>query len=68
MLRLQLEIKIVPEVADNPKVADRTFCRLAAFRKISAFKVCEAWRFPNSDIEACFRSRVADKATAKTEH
>ena len=61
------EIMTLPEVADYLKVAERTLYRLAASKKIPAFKVGEAWRFTKSDIEAWIRSQVAGKTNAKKE-
>lgn len=62
------EIMTLTEVADYLKVAERTLYRLAASKKIPAFKVGGAWRFTKSDIEAWIRSQVAGRTTAKKEH
>ena len=62
------EIMTLPEVADYLKVAERTLYRLAASKKIPAFKVGGAWRFTKSDIEAWIRSQVADESAKKKEH
>ena len=61
------EIMTLPEVADYLKVAECTLYRLAASKKIPAFKVGGAWRFTKSDIEAWIRSQVAGKTNAKKE-
>ncbi len=46
------EILTIREVADFLKVNERTVYRLAAAKKIPAFKVGNAWRFKKHDIEA----------------
>jgi excisionase family DNA binding protein len=68
MASRQPEIMTLPEVADYLKVAERTLYRLAASKKIPAFKVGGAWRFTKSDIEAWIRSQVADKSASTKEH
>ena len=45
------EILTILEVATYLKVAERTVYRLAAAKRIPAFKVGGAWRFSRSDIE-----------------
>ena len=44
-------IIMIGEVADYLKVPERTIHRLAAARKISAFKVGGSWRFSRADID-----------------
>ncbi|UOD49835.1 methylation-associated defense system helix-turn-helix domain-containing protein MAD1 [Orrella daihaiensis] len=45
------EIFTVKQVADYLKVTQRTIYRLAAAKKIPAFKVGGTWRFSRADIE-----------------
>jgi len=45
------EILTIKEVAEYLKVNERTVYRLAADKKIPAFKVGGAWRFLRSEIE-----------------
>ena len=45
------DILTILEVASYLKVAERTVYRLAAAKRIPAFKVGGAWRFSRSDIE-----------------
>ena len=46
------EILTIKEVADFLKVNERTVYRLAAAKKIPAFKVGNAWRFKKIEIDA----------------
>ena len=46
------EILTIKEVADYLKVNERTIYRLAASKRIPAFKVGNAWRFRLSEIDA----------------
>lgn len=45
------EILTIREVAGYLKVTERTIYRLAAAKKIPAFKVGGAWRFSRTDID-----------------
>ena len=45
------EILIIKQVAAYLKVTERTIYRLAAARKIPAFKVGGTWRFSRTDID-----------------
>jgi len=45
------EILTLKEVADYLKVTERTIYRLAAAKKIPAFKVGGMWRFSSPEIE-----------------
>lgn len=45
------EILTIKEVADFLKVNERTVYRLAAAKKIPAFKVGNAWRFKKIEID-----------------
>ncbi|MBW8067606.1 MAG: helix-turn-helix domain-containing protein [Ferrovum sp.] len=45
------EILTIKQVADYLKVTERTIYRLAADKKIPAFKVGGTWRFSRADID-----------------
>jgi excisionase family DNA binding protein len=45
------DILTILEVAKYLKIAERTVYRLAAAKKIPAFKVGGAWRFSRAEIE-----------------
>jgi excisionase family DNA binding protein len=45
------EILTIRDVAGYLKVTERTIYRLAAAKKIPAFKVGGAWRFSRTDID-----------------
>ena len=45
------EILTIKQVADYLKVTERTIYRLAAAKKIPAFKVGGSWRFSRADID-----------------
>lgn len=45
------EILTIKEVAEYLKVNERTVYRLAAAKKIPAFKVGNAWRFKKTEVE-----------------
>ena len=45
------EILTIKQVANYLKVTERTIYRLAAAKKIPAFKVGGTWRFPRADID-----------------
>jgi excisionase family DNA binding protein len=66
------EILTIKQVAEYLKVTDRTIYRLAAAKKIPAFKVGGTWRFSRSDIESWIKQqsvgspeRAASKASNK---
>lgn len=46
------EILTIKQVADYLKVTERTIYRLAAAKKIPAFKVGGTWRFRKVDIDS----------------
>lgn len=46
------EILTIKEVADYLKVTERTIYRLAAAKRIPAFKVGGMWRFRKADIDS----------------
>ncbi|MDV7212793.1 helix-turn-helix domain-containing protein [Azotobacter beijerinckii] len=45
------EILTIKQVADYLKVTERTIYRLAAAKKIPAFKVGGTWRFSRADLD-----------------
>lgn len=45
------EILTIKQVAEYLKVTERTIYRLAAAKKIPAFKVGGTWRFSRADID-----------------
>jgi excisionase family DNA binding protein len=57
------EILTIKQVADYLRVTERTIYRLAAARKIPAFKVGGTWRFSRADIDSWIRqqSSMADQ-------
>ncbi len=54
------EILTVSEVADFLKVTERTIYRLAAAKRIPAFKVGGSWRFVRAEIDRWIRQQSAD--------
>lgn len=61
------EILTIKQVADFLKVTERTIYRLAAAKKIPAFKVGGTWRFSRADIDSWIRlqARQALEGTEK---
>ena len=53
----QSEILTIREVADYLKVTERTIYRLAAAKKIPAFKVGGTWRFSRADIDVWIKQQ-----------
>ena len=51
MPKLGSDILTILEVAKYLKIAERTVYRLAAAKKIPAFKVGGAWRFSRAEID-----------------
>jgi excisionase family DNA binding protein len=49
----------IGEVADYLKVTERTIYRLAAAKKVPAFKVGGSWRFSRTDIEGWIAAQTA---------
>jgi len=47
----------IGEVAGYLKVTERTIYRLAAAKKIPAFKVGGSWRFSRADIDAWIKQQ-----------
>ena len=54
------EVLTLPEVATYLKVTERTIYRLAAAKKIPAFKVGGVWRFRITDIDAWITAQSSD--------
>lgn len=53
------EILTIRQVADYLKVNERTIYRLAAAKRIPAFKVGGTWRFSTSDIDQWIQRQSA---------
>ncbi|MCK9214404.1 helix-turn-helix domain-containing protein [Acidithiobacillus sp.] len=51
------EILTIKQVAEYLKVTERTIYRLAAVKKIPAFKVGGTWRFSRADIDNWIRQQ-----------
>ena len=58
MANAEDEILTLDEVAAYLKAGKRTVYRLAAAKKIPAFKVGGIWRFQRSDIEQWIKSQT----------
>lgn len=54
------DILTITEVAAYLKVAERTLYRLAAAKKIPAFKVGGTWRFSRADIDSWIKQQSMD--------
>lgn len=54
------EILTVKQVADYLRVTERTIYRLAAAKKIPAFKVGGTWRFSRADIDTWIKLQSMD--------
>lgn len=78
MAKPKLDILTITEVAEYLKVAERTLYRLAAAKKIPAFKVGGTWRFSRADIDSWIKQQSMDgldtgrdeddAATGQTKH
>jgi excisionase family DNA binding protein len=53
------DILMIKEVAEYLKVTERTIYRLAAAKKIPAFKVGGSWRLSRADIEQWIRHQTS---------
>lgn len=62
MAKAESDILTIDEVASFLKVAERTVYRLAAAKRIPAFKVGGAWRFSRADLEAWIRQQSSLRA------
>ncbi len=56
------DILTITEVAEYLKVAERTLYRLAAAKKIPAFKVGGTWRFSRLDIDKWIRQQLMERS------
>ena len=56
------DILMIKEVAEYLKVTERTIYRLAAAKKIPAFKVGGSWRFSKMDIDSWIRRQTATES------
>ncbi len=54
------EILTIKQVAEYLKVTERTIYRLAAAKKIPAFKVGGTWRFSRADIDSWIKQQSMD--------
>lgn len=54
------EILTLKQVADYLRVAERTIYRLAAAKKIPAFKVGGTWRFSRADIDSWIKQQSTE--------
>jgi len=59
MTKPKSDILTITEVAEYLKVAERTLYRLAAAKKVPAFKVGGTWRFPRADIDEWIKRQTA---------
>lgn len=57
MVKPKSEILTLTEVAEYLKVAERTLYRLAAAKKVPAFKVGGTWRFLRADIDSWIKQQ-----------
>jgi excisionase family DNA binding protein len=53
------DILMIKDVAEYLKVTERTIYRLAAAKKIPAFKVGGSWRFSRADIDKWIAAQTA---------
>lgn len=60
------EILTIKQVADYLKVTERTIYRLAAAKKIPAFKVGGTWRFSKTEINQWIQQQSGDGRTDRT--
>jgi len=71
MANAEDEILTLDEVATYLKAGKRTVYRLAAAKKIPAFKVGGTWRFSRADIDSWIKQQSAakpDRSTPETSH
>ena len=54
------DILTLKDVAEYLKVTERTIYRLAAAKKIPAFKVGGTWRFSRAEIEQWIKRQTAE--------
>ena len=60
------EILTIMQAADFLKVTERTIYRLAAAKKIPAFKVGGTWRFSKAEINQWIQQQSKDGRTGRT--
>ncbi len=60
MKKPEPDILTITEVAEYLKVAERTIYRLAAAKKIPAFKVRGTWRFSRAEIEQWIKRQTSE--------
>jgi excisionase family DNA binding protein len=58
----EADILMIKDVAGYLKVTERTIYRLAAAKKIPAFKVGGSWRFSKTDIDRWISEQSAREA------
>jgi excisionase family DNA binding protein len=58
------EILTIKQVANYLKVTDRTIYRLAAAKKIPAFKVGGTWRFSRVDVDSWIKQQSLERLGA----
>ncbi len=59
MAKPKSDILTITEVAEYLKVAERTLYRLAAAKKIPAFKVGGTWRLTRADIDQWIKRQTS---------
>lgn len=57
------EILTIKQIATYLKVTERTIYRLAAAKKIPAFKVGGTWRFARQEIDRWIKRQMNDDAS-----
>lgn len=60
MVQAETDILTISEVATYLKIAQRTVYRLAAAKKIPAFKVGGTWRFSRAEIDSWIRRQSSE--------
>ena len=53
------DILLIKDVAEYLEINERTIYRLAAAKKIPAFKVGGSWRFSRADIDAWIKAQTS---------
>jgi excisionase family DNA binding protein len=61
----RFEILTIKELAEYLKVNERTIYRLAAAKKIPAFKVGGSWRFSLADIDGWIKQQAMEGLDAR---
>ena len=60
MVKPKSDILTITEVAEYLKIAERTLYRLAAAKKIPAFKVGGTWRFQRADLDEWIKRQTSE--------